>query len=174
MMADWTLSDLVRFGPCAIFLCRKVPFAGRTLPSLAHRGANAKAPTHVQRTECSEWSFFSLSPVVAYKTELICPLGPRTTLPRRPPPPYAMSEKAGSPPFQDVKHDIDSVSVVIDDEKNTDSTESYIEGSEGVTQHDLDTLRQVGDTLPLSAWLVIVVEFAERYVLYLSMRVAFF
>ncbi len=42
--------------------------------------------------------------------------------------------------------------------------EAFIEGSEGVTQHDLDTLRHVGDRLPYSAWLVVTVEFAERYV----------
>lgn len=37
-----------------------------------------------------------------------------------------------------------------------------IEGSEGVTQEDLDTYRHVADRLPTSAWLVVFVEFAER------------
>ena len=40
--------------------------------------------------------------------------------------------------------------------------ESIIEGSEGVTQHEFDTLRHVADRLPISAWLVVIVEFAER------------
>jgi proton-dependent oligopeptide transporter, POT family len=37
-----------------------------------------------------------------------------------------------------------------------------LEGSEGVTQHDLDTLRHVSDKFPMAAWLVVIVEFAER------------
>jgi proton-dependent oligopeptide transporter, POT family len=41
---------------------------------------------------------------------------------------------------------------------------SIIEGSEGVTVHDMATYRHVGDRLPWSAWLVVFVEFAERYV----------
>ncbi|KAF9008064.1 peptide transporter PTR2B [Cyathus striatus] len=44
--------------------------------------------------------------------------------------------------------------------------EVYITGSEGVTQHDLDTLRHVADRLPITAWLVVVVEFAERWTYY--------
>jgi len=55
------------------------------------------------------------------------------------------------------------------DEKLAHRTESgedhsIIEGSEGVTQHDLDTLRHVADCLPYTAWLVVIVEFAERSV----------
>lgn len=41
--------------------------------------------------------------------------------------------------------------------------DSIIEGSEGVTQRDFDTYRHVADRLPYSAWLVLIVEFAERY-----------
>ena len=41
---------------------------------------------------------------------------------------------------------------------------SIIEGSEGVTVHDMATYRHVGDRLPWNAWLVVFVEFAERYV----------
>lgn len=57
----------------------------------------------------------------------------------------------------------------IDDEKLAHRIESgedhsIIEGSEGVTQHDLDTLRHVADRLPYTAWLVAIVEFAERSV----------
>ena len=57
----------------------------------------------------------------------------------------------------------------IDDEKLAHRTGSgedqgIIEGSEGVTQHDLDTLRHVADRLPYTAWLVVIVEFAERSV----------
>ena len=56
----------------------------------------------------------------------------------------------------------------IDDGKLAHRTESgedhsIIEGSEGVTQHDLDTLRHVADRLPYTA-LVVLVEFAERSV----------
>nr|AAZ32402.1 peptide transporter PTR2B [Hebeloma cylindrosporum] len=55
----------------------------------------------------------------------------------------------------------------LDDEKLGHSTdEVFIEGSEGVTQHDLDTLRHVADRLPVSAWLVAIVEFAERWTYY--------
>jgi proton-dependent oligopeptide transporter, POT family len=42
--------------------------------------------------------------------------------------------------------------------------EEYIPNSENVTQHELDTLRHVGDRLPIAAWLVVFVEFAERLV----------
>lgn len=41
-----------------------------------------------------------------------------------------------------------------------------IEGSEGVTHHDFDTLRHVADSFPLTAWLVVIVEFAERWSYY--------
>ncbi|PFH45167.1 hypothetical protein AMATHDRAFT_71950 [Amanita thiersii Skay4041] len=44
--------------------------------------------------------------------------------------------------------------------------DSIIEGSEGVTQRDMDTYRQVADRLPFTAWLVVVVEFAERWTYY--------
>ena len=57
----------------------------------------------------------------------------------------------------------------IDDEKIAHRTESgedhsIIEGSEGVTQQDLNTLRHVADHLPYTAWLVVIVEFTERSV----------
>lgn len=53
------------------------------------------------------------------------------------------------------------------DEKKTFEAEShsgddYIPNSEGVTIHEYETLRHVGDRLPMSAWLVVIVEFAER------------
>ncbi len=54
----------------------------------------------------------------------------------------------------------------VEDEKvqyNEDG-DSIIAGSEGVTQRDLDTYRHTADHLPLAAWLVVIVEFAERYV----------
>lgn len=61
---------------------------------------------------------------------------------------------------------LDRVSSI--DEKNVEGDgSSYIDGSEGVTQHDLDTLRHVADTLPYTAWLVLIVEFAERLGSYL-------
>lgn len=46
-----------------------------------------------------------------------------------------------------------------------------VEGSEGVTEHEFRTLRHVADRLPLAAWLVAIVEFAERYTqLFLSLN----
>lgn len=42
--------------------------------------------------------------------------------------------------------------------------DAIIPGSEGVTQRDMDTYRHVADTMPLSAWFVVIVEFAERCV----------
>lgn len=42
---------------------------------------------------------------------------------------------------------------------------SIVEGSEGVTEHELLTLRHVADKLPYTAWFVVVVEFAERFVI---------
>ncbi|KAF5369715.1 hypothetical protein D9615_010150 [Tricholomella constricta] len=43
---------------------------------------------------------------------------------------------------------------------------SIVAGSEGVTEHELATLRHVADRLPYTAWLVVVVEFAERWTYY--------
>ncbi|KAG5642975.1 hypothetical protein DXG03_001823 [Asterophora parasitica] len=43
---------------------------------------------------------------------------------------------------------------------------SVIAGSEGVTEHELATLRHVADRLPYTAWLVVIVEFAERWTYY--------
>jgi len=56
-------------------------------------------------------------------------------------------------------------SASFDDEKDvspTSDVDSIIEGSEGVTQHEFDTLRKVSDSMPLAAWLVVIVELAER------------
>ena len=57
----------------------------------------------------------------------------------------------------------------LEDEKlgnhSVDDSQRFIPGSEGVTQHDLDTLRHVADRLPASTWLVAIVELAERNVL---------
>lgn len=50
------------------------------------------------------------------------------------------------------------------DEYSPDTHSSIIEGSEGVTYNEHDHLRHVSDTLPIAAFLVVVVEFAERYV----------
>ena len=56
------------------------------------------------------------------------------------------------------------------DEKNSFMREadgtSIVEGSEGVTEYELATLRHVPDRLPYTSWLVVVVEFAERCVAY--------
>ncbi|KAF8869773.1 peptide/h+ symporter protein [Infundibulicybe gibba] len=57
---------------------------------------------------------------------------------------------------------------IVDDKHvySQDDGSSIVEGSEGVTQHELDTLRPVADRLPYTAWLVVVVEFAERWTYY--------
>ncbi|KAF8627929.1 hypothetical protein AX17_006084 [Amanita inopinata Kibby_2008] len=44
--------------------------------------------------------------------------------------------------------------------------DSIIHNSEGVTQRDLETYRHVSDRLPRTAWLVVIVEFAERWTYY--------
>ncbi|KAJ7445551.1 peptide transporter PTR2B [Mycena galericulata] len=66
------------------------------------------------------------------------------------------AEKAGSGSIidEDVKQasDVDS--------------DSVLENSEGVTQHDLATLRHVRDKIPWQAFTVAVVEFAERWTYY--------
>ncbi len=46
----------------------------------------------------------------------------------------------------------------------TPPSDDFIVNSEGVTHEELRTLRNVPDRLPFIAWLVIIVEFAERYV----------
>ncbi|KAJ6537822.1 peptide/h+ symporter protein [Mycena capillaripes] len=47
-----------------------------------------------------------------------------------------------------------------------ESSESVLENSNGVTQHDLATLRHVRDRIPWQAFTVAVVEFAERWTYY--------
>ncbi|KAH6905975.1 peptide transporter PTR2B [Coprinopsis sp. MPI-PUGE-AT-0042] len=55
----------------------------------------------------------------------------------------------------------------VDNYSITESAASgVLEGSEGVTQHDLETLRHVSDKFPIAAWLVVIVEFAERWTYY--------
>jgi POT family proton-dependent oligopeptide transporter len=51
------------------------------------------------------------------------------------------------------------------DKRPTSPSDDFIVNSEGVTHEELRSLRNVPDRLPLTAWLVIIVEFAERYVL---------
>ena len=43
---------------------------------------------------------------------------------------------------------------------------SFVEGSEGVTHEDLATLHHLPDSIPFAAFLVVVVEFAERWTYY--------
>ena len=49
---------------------------------------------------------------------------------------------------------------------------SFVEGSEGVTHEELATLRHLPDSIPFAAFLVVVVEFAERWTYYGEHRVA--
>ena len=46
------------------------------------------------------------------------------------------------------------------------ATATFVEGSEGVTHEELSTLRHLPDALPFAAFLVVVVEFAERWTYY--------
>ncbi|KAJ7458579.1 peptide/h+ symporter protein [Mycena latifolia] len=49
---------------------------------------------------------------------------------------------------------------------DVDSNKSVLENSEGVTQHELATLRHIRDKIPWQAFTVAVVEFAERWTYY--------
>jgi POT family proton-dependent oligopeptide transporter len=44
--------------------------------------------------------------------------------------------------------------------------DDYIPNSENVTHHEFETLRHVVDHVPITAWLVVIVEFAERWTYY--------
>lgn len=58
------------------------------------------------------------------------------------------------------------------DEKKPESSHAcvtsgaFVEGSEGVTHEELATLRHLPDSIPFAAFLVVVVEFAERWTYY--------
>ncbi|THH33120.1 hypothetical protein EUX98_g1079 [Antrodiella citrinella] len=59
----------------------------------------------------------------------------------------------------------DDVSVV-DEKADHSSDDHLVEGSDDVTELEFKTLRHVADTLPYTAWLVVIVEFAERWSYY--------
>ena len=44
--------------------------------------------------------------------------------------------------------------------------DTLVEGSDDVTHGEFDTLRHIPDTLPLSSFLVVIIEFAERFSYY--------
>ena len=44
--------------------------------------------------------------------------------------------------------------------------DTVVEGSDNITHAEFDTLRHIPDTLPLSSFLVVIVEFAERFSYY--------
>jgi len=44
--------------------------------------------------------------------------------------------------------------------------DTLVEGSEDVTHAEFDSLRHIPDSLPLSSFLVVTVEFAERFSYY--------
>ena len=44
--------------------------------------------------------------------------------------------------------------------------DTLVEGSEDVTHSEFDSLRHIPDSLPLSSFLVVIVEFAERFSYY--------
>jgi POT family proton-dependent oligopeptide transporter len=63
-------------------------------------------------------------------------------------------ELAGSNSIVDEKHSL----------KGEGDGASIVEGSDGVTEYELATLRHLPDHLPYTSWLVVIVEFAERCV----------
>ncbi|CAL1711653.1 unnamed protein product [Somion occarium] len=65
-------------------------------------------------------------------------------------------------------HRLTNVSSIADEKTDYEShsSDKVIEGSEGVTEHELHTLRHVPDTLPYASFLVVIVEFAERWTYY--------
>ncbi|KAJ7624534.1 peptide/h+ symporter protein [Roridomyces roridus] len=67
----------------------------------------------------------------------------------------ATKQESDSASISDEKHAIDA-----------DSDDIVLQNSEGVTQHDLATLRHVRDKIPWPAFTVAVVEFAERWTYY--------
>ncbi|KAH6913719.1 peptide transporter PTR2B, partial [Coprinopsis sp. MPI-PUGE-AT-0042] len=73
----------------------------------------------------------------------------------------AMSEKF------DEKVSVDRVAS-IDEKYSVDSNDPHrlMEGSEGVTHHEFETLRHVSDRFPIATWMIVVVEFAERWTYY--------
>ena len=66
---------------------------------------------------------------------------------------------AHAAPVQETK-DVDGSSV------HGSLSDTLVEGSEGVTHAEFDTLRHIPDSLPISSFLVVVVEFAERFSYY--------
>jgi proton-dependent oligopeptide transporter, POT family len=52
----------------------------------------------------------------------------------------------------------------LDEKYSVDSHDPnrLMEGSEGVTHHEFETLRHVADRFPVATWMIVVVEFAER------------
>ncbi|KAH6913724.1 peptide transporter PTR2B [Coprinopsis sp. MPI-PUGE-AT-0042] len=52
----------------------------------------------------------------------------------------------------------------IDEKYSVDSNDPnrLMEGSEGVTHHEFETLRHVSDRFPIATWMIVIVEFAER------------
>lgn len=74
----------------------------------------------------------------------------------------AAVEKAPAPQTEKVATDTGSF---VDDKKHASSdADSVLENSEGVTEHELATLRHVRDKMPWQAFSVAAVEFAERWV----------
>ncbi|TFK20581.1 peptide transporter PTR2B [Coprinopsis marcescibilis] len=73
-----------------------------------------------------------------------------------------MSEKVDEKSVERVAS-IDEKYVVHDDPNDPNA---LVEGSEGVTKHELDTLRHVADKFPYAAWLIVIVELAERWTYY--------
>lgn len=49
---------------------------------------------------------------------------------------------------------------------NESLSDTLVEGSEGVTHSEFDALRHIPDSLPISSFLVVIVEFAERFSYY--------
>ncbi|KAH6913723.1 peptide transporter PTR2B [Coprinopsis sp. MPI-PUGE-AT-0042] len=61
----------------------------------------------------------------------------------------------------------------VDEKYSVDSNDPnrLMEGSEGVTHHEFETLRHVSDSFPVATWMIVVVEFAERWTYYGTINV---
>ncbi|KAH6913725.1 peptide transporter PTR2B [Coprinopsis sp. MPI-PUGE-AT-0042] len=76
-----------------------------------------------------------------------------------------MSEKI------DEKYSIDRAPSVDDYSVDSNDPNRLMEGSEGVTHHEFQTLRHVSDRFPIATWMIVIVEFAERWTYYGTVNV---
>ena len=78
-------------------------------------------------------------------------------------------EKGDSGSALDEKHSADAV--VAPGVGEHYDPDAIVPGSEGVTFHEMDTLRHVPDKINIASFLVIIVEFSERWSYYGTINV---